>query len=83
MGSSGSKPRKKKKSQGKGNPQHLPKVGTATENERLLHEEQHAVAAQMGMGNASSTTKTIVMAVIIFIVVAAIIGLIGLNTFFR
>ena len=80
MGSSGSKPRKKKKSQGN-QPQHLPKVGTATENERLLHEEQHAVAAQMGLGNVSWTTKTIVMAVVIFIVVAAIIGLIGLNTF--
>ena len=80
MGSSGSKPRKKKKSQGN-RPQHLPKVGTATENERLLHEEQHAVAAQMGMGNASSSTKTIVMGVVIFIVVVAILGLIGLNTF--
>jgi hypothetical protein len=80
MGSSGSKPRKKKKSQGN-RPQHLPKVGTATENERLLHEEQHAVAAQMGMGNASSSTKTIVMGVVIFIVVIAILGLIGLNTF--
>lgn len=81
MGSSGSKPRKRKKSQSKGNPQHLPKVGTATENERLLHEEQQAVADQMGVGNLSSGTKTIVMAVAIFIVVAAIIGLIGLNTF--
>ena len=80
MGSSGSKPRKKKKSQGN-RPQHLPKVGTATENARLLHEEQHAVAAQMGMGNASSGTKTIVMGVVIFIVVVAILGLIGLNTF--
>jgi hypothetical protein len=82
MGSSGSKPRKKKKSQGKANhSQHLPKVGTATENERLLHEEQHAVASQMGMGNMSSSTKTIVMGVVIFIVVVAILGLIGLNTF--
>jgi hypothetical protein len=71
----------KRKSRGNGNPQHLPKVGTATENERLLHEERQAVADQMGMGNLRSGTKTIVMAVVIFIVVAAIIGLIGLNTF--
>jgi hypothetical protein len=79
MGSSGSKPRKKKH---KGNqPQHLPKVGTATENQRLLHEEQHAVADQMGMGNMSSGTKTILMGIAIFVVVAAILGLIGLNTF--
>ena len=81
MGSSGSKPRKKRKSSAGGNQAHLPKVGTATENERLLHEEQHAVAAQMGMGNMSSTTRSILMWVIIFIVAAAIIALIGLNTF--
>jgi hypothetical protein len=78
MGSSGSKPRKKKKSN---SPQHLPKVGTATENQRLLHDEQHAVAAQMGMGNTSSGAKTIIFAVIIFFVVAAILGLVMLNTF--
>jgi hypothetical protein len=76
MGSSGSKPRKKKKSN---SPQHLPKVGTATENERLLHEEQHAVAAQMGIGNLSSGPKTILFAVIIFLVVAAILGLLLLT----
>ena len=80
MGSSGSKPRKRK--QGKGTPQHLAKVGTATENERLLHEEQHAVAAQMGLGNVSPTTRWILIGIAIVIVVAAIIGLIGLNTFY-
>ena len=80
MGSSGSKPRKKKKSQGN-RPQHLPKVGTATENERLLHDEQHAVAAQMGLGNASKTTKSIIFAVVIVLVVVTLLGLIGLNTF--
>jgi hypothetical protein len=60
----------------------LPKVGTATENQRLLHEEQHAVAAQMGLGHASKATKTILIAIAILIVFAAIISLIGLNTFF-
>jgi hypothetical protein len=79
MGSSGSKPRKKK-SQGN-QPQHLPKVGTATENERLLHDEQHAVAAQMGLGDASRTTKTIIFAVVIVVVAVTILGLVGLNTF--
>ena len=78
MGSSGSKPRKKKSHS---QPQHLPKVGTTTENERLLHEEQHAVTSQMGLGNSSGPTKTIVMAIIIIVLVLAIIGLIGLNTF--
>ena len=42
MGSSGSKPRKPDHSQ------HLPKVGTATENERLLHEEREAVFGSDG-----------------------------------
>jgi hypothetical protein len=77
MGSSGSKPRKKKSHS---SPQHLPKVGTATENERLLHEEQHAVASQMGLGNASSGVKTIAFVVIILIVVSAILGLLLLTT---
>ena len=35
----------------------------------------------MGLGNSSTATKTIVMAIIIFILVVAILGLIGLNTF--
>jgi hypothetical protein len=46
MGSKGSKPRKPKHSQ------HLPKVGTATENDRLLHEEQHAIGDVMGLGSS-------------------------------
>ena len=78
MGSSGSKPRKKKKSN---NPQHLPKVGTATENERLLHEEQQAVASQMGMGNMSSSSKRILLGVVAAIIVITIISLIALMTF--
>ena len=78
MGSSGSKPRKKKKSN---HPQHLPKVGTATENQRLLHEEQQAVASQMGMGNMSSSAKKILLGVVAAIIVITIISLSALMTF--
>jgi hypothetical protein len=69
MGSKGSKPRKPKHSQ------HLPKVGTATENERLLHEEREAVLGQMGMRDAWSGVKIGVTAVVVVLVVAAILGL--------
>ena len=78
MGSSGSKPRKKKSGK---QPQHLPKVGTATENQRLLHEEQHAVAAQMGLGGAGAGTQKLVMIVIGVILVITILSLLALITF--
>jgi len=65
MGSSTSKPRKKKTG-AQHHPQHLAKVGSATENERLLHEEQHAVLDQMGVGRAGTAAKTIVTALIGF-----------------
>lgn len=73
MGSNKSKPRKRKK--GAHQPQHLPKVGTKTENERLLHEEQHAVMSQMGLGNAGSGTRTVATIVIVLLVVGALLGL--------
>ena len=73
MGSNKSKPRKKKGSQHQA--QHLPKVGTKTENERLLHEEQHAVMSQMGLGGSGSAMKTIAIVVIIAIVVGAVLSL--------
>jgi hypothetical protein len=69
MGSKGRKPRKPQHSQ------HLPKVGSKTENERLLHEEQHAVLAQMGVGGASSGAKVAVTAVVVVLVVGALLGL--------
>ena len=69
MGSKGSKPRKPKHSQ------HLPKVGTSTENERLLHEERQAVLGQMGVGNASSGVKAGVTAIVVILIVGAILGL--------
>jgi hypothetical protein len=74
MGSSTSKPRRKKKG-AQHHPQHLPKVGSATENERLLHEEQHAVMEQMGFGGAGTGAKTFITIVIVVLVVGALLGL--------
>jgi hypothetical protein len=73
MGSKGSKPRKPKHSQ------HLPKVGSATENQRLQHEERQAVLGQMGMRNASSATKVVVAVVVVALVVAALLGFLAIS----
>ena len=76
MGSKGSKPRKPKHSQ------HLPKVGTATENKRLQHEEESAVLKQMGLGTGSSSTAKIALTVfIVVMVVGGIIALLALTLF--
>ena len=74
MGRANSKSRKKKGHQSVQH-QHLPKVGTSTENDRLLHEEQQAVLGQMGVRNASSGVKAGVTAVVVVLIVAAILGL--------
>jgi hypothetical protein len=74
MGSKGRKPRKPQHSQ------HLPKVGTKAENDRLLHQEQNAVLNQMGMGGASPVMKTIVIVIIVILVFSAIGGLLILTT---
>jgi hypothetical protein len=79
MGSNRSKPRKKH-----GKPQqhqHLPKVGTATENQRLQHAEREAVLDNMGMGGASKTTRMVLGIIAVVIVVGAIFALLGWNTF--
>lgn len=75
MGRKGSKPRKPEHSR------HLPKVGTATENEWSLHEEREAVLDQMGVGDASSVTKIVVTAVVVVFMVGAILGLLVLVVF--
>jgi hypothetical protein len=75
MGSKSKKPRKPEHSQ------HLAKVGTATENERLLHEEQHAVFAQMGLGRAGRGTRSIAVVVAVVLVGGAILGLMALFVF--
>jgi hypothetical protein len=75
MGSKGDKIRKPEHSQ------HLPKVGTAIENERLLHEEQHAVLAQMGVGDAGRGVKSVVVVVAVLLVVGALLGLTAIMVF--
>ena len=75
MGSKGNKIRKPDHSQ------HLAKVGTATEDERLLHEEQHAVLAQMGVGDAGRGVKSLVVVVAIVLVVGALLGLTAIMVF--
>ena len=67
MGSKGRKPRKAKHSQ------HLPKVGTATEDQRLLHEEQHAIGDVMGLGS-SSVLRFVVVGIVALLFVAAIVS---------
>jgi hypothetical protein len=74
MGSKGSKPRKRKQSQ------HLPKVGSATENQRLQHAEREAVLDNMGMGGASQSTRTIVGIIVVVVIVMALLALLGWNT---
>ena len=75
MGSKGAKPRKREHSQ------HLPKVGTATENERLLHDEQHAVLDQMGVGHAGRGVKSLVVVVAVVLVGCAVVGLMAVMVF--
>ena len=75
MGSKGDKARKPEHSQ------HLAKVGTATEDERLLHDEQHAVLAQMGVGRAGRGVKSVVVVIAVLLVVGAILGLTAIMVF--
>jgi hypothetical protein len=78
MGSSGQKSRKGKK---KNPPQHLAKVGTPTENERLQHAEREAVLENMGMGGASSAMRVVIWVVIALLVGGAICALLLLTVF--
>jgi hypothetical protein len=75
MGNKGGKARKPEHSQ------HLSKVGTATENERLLHEEQHAVLAQMGVRRAGRGVKSVVVILACLLVGGAILGLMAIMVF--
>lgn len=69
MGRKGNRARKPEHSQ------HLPKVGSATENERLLHEEREAVLGQMGLRDEPSGVKIVATIVIVVLAVGAIVGL--------
>jgi hypothetical protein len=75
MGSKGQAPRKPEHSQ------HLAKVGSATENERLLHEEQRAVLAQMGVGRAGRGVRSVAVVVAVVLVGGAILGLMAIMVF--
>jgi hypothetical protein len=73
MGRQGSKPRKPRRSQ------HLPKVGTATENERALHGEREAVLDNMGLGSTGRGAKVILATIAVLIVVVAILAFVALD----
>jgi hypothetical protein len=70
MGSKGSKPRKPQHSQ------HLPKVGSSTENERLMQEEHEAIADVMGVGGGGQWMKVVVIGIAILLLIGAVLGLV-------
>lgn len=73
MGSKGSKPRKPKHSQ------HLPKAGTKTDNERLLHEEHEAILDTMGLGGLGKGGRTVLWVIGILLLIGALGGLVILT----
>jgi len=73
VGSKGGKPRKPKHSQ------HLPKAGTAADNERLLHEEHEAIMDTMGLGGAPKAARAVVWVIGAILLVGAILGFIALT----
>ena len=66
MGNKGSKPRKPSHSQ------HLPKVGSSTENQRLQSNERRAIGEVMGLGDGGAAR--IVVGIGIVAVVIALIS---------
>ena len=76
MGSSRSKPRKKQ-----AHPQHLPKVGTPAENQRLQHAEREAVLDNVGLRGASPVMRIVVGVIVVLMIVGAIFGLLALTIF--
>ncbi len=74
MGSNRSKPRKKQK-----HPQHLPKVGTPAENQRLQHAEREAVLDNMGAHNP--VARVVLGVVLVVLAIGAILGLLLLTVF--
>jgi hypothetical protein len=69
VGSRGNKPRKPKHSQ------HLPKVGTAPETQRLERDEAAAVLDNMGLRGAPSWARIAAGVIAVLLVVGAVIGL--------
>jgi hypothetical protein len=64
MGRSGQRSRK-----GKGHPQHLPKVGTPAENQRLQHAEREAVFENLGVRGSSGGQR-----ILIYVIAALLVG---------
>ncbi len=73
MGSKGKKARKPSHSQ------HLPKAGTKTDQQRLMHEEHGAILDTMGLGGAGRGTKSAVWIIGGLLLVAAIAALVILT----
>lgn len=73
MGSKGKKPRKPSHSQ------HLPKAGTRTDEQRLMHEEHQAILDTMGLGGAGRGTRGVVWVVGAILLIGAIVGLVILT----
>jgi hypothetical protein len=73
VGSKGKKARKPSHSQ------HLPKAGTKTDQQRLMHEEHGAILDTMGMGGAGKGAKTAVWVIGALLLVAAIVALVILT----
>jgi hypothetical protein len=73
MGRSGQRPRKGKHAQ------HLAKVGTPAENQRLQHAEREAVLENMGIRGTNGLLRVVLYAVVALAVVGAIWGLLVLT----
>jgi hypothetical protein len=73
VGSKGKKPRKPSHSQ------HLPKVGTRTEEQRMMHEEHEAMLDTMGLGGLRKGGRGVVWIVGAVMLAAAIVGLVILT----
>ena len=79
MGRANSKPRKKKHHHAVDH-EHLPKVGSKPELTHDGKRERAAVMDVMGMGNLSAGARRAFFVVGVLILVAAIVGLVILNT---
>ena len=73
MGSKGKRPRKPNHSQ------HLPKVGTPAERDRMMHEEHEAILDTMGLGGLGRGGRTAVWVVGALLLAGAIAGLVILT----
>jgi len=80
MGRANQRPRKTKK-KAKKKPQHLNKVGTATDVRTEGRRERGAMMDVMGLGNRGAGTRSVLFIIGVLIMVAAILALLVFNTF--